>query len=110
MLDTDLEIEESTAAMFARAGWFSAVLDTDISGGGAPFLTVNGLTVLAETLGKLGFFVPLTMFSGVLLIGRLSFNGINNVFGTIFRCPLSLIDKTKSAKGLDTGCDVLINT
>ena len=55
MLDTDLEIEESTVAMFARAGLFAAALDTDISGGGAPFLTVNGFAALAETFGKLSF-------------------------------------------------------
>ncbi|KTF06348.1 hypothetical protein MGSAQ_002156, partial [marine sediment metagenome] len=85
------------------------IAGADISGGGAPFLTVKGMALLTETLGKFGFLAPVAIFLPVL-IGTLSFNGISSVFGTIFCRPLSLIANTTSAKGLDTGCDVVINT
>ena len=65
-----------------------AALGVDISGGGAPFLTVNGLALVAEMIGRLGFFAPVTIFlEGLLngLIGILSSRGMSNVLGMTLR-------------------------
>ena len=56
----------------------------NVNGGGAPSLTVNGLAVLEDTLGRLGFFAPVTIFLGVSM-GKRLLSGINNVLGMTLR-------------------------
>ena len=58
------------------------IAGTEISGGGAPLRTVKGIALLAETLGRFGFFAAVTIVL-LVLIGRVSFKGISNVFGNI---------------------------
>ena len=64
---------------------------------------------MVETIGKLGLFAALTLLlAGV--IGKLPSRGMSNVLGMTLRCAPSLIAKTTSAKGLETGFVVMIKT
>ena len=84
-------------------------LGVDNKGGGAPFLTVNGCALVVETVGKLSLFATVTLFLEALS-GKLPSRGMSNVFGMTVRCAPSLMAKTTSAKGLETGFVVVIKT